>query len=179
MRAFARVVYRTLLSVLPAPFRRAHGSEMEELYLEALDAAGRRGVLFWSYTACRGLVDVVEQSVRLRSAATNSGGRSFVMGRGIMEATLQETRLAVRALMKAPGFTLVAIVTLAFGIGANTSIFSLVNAVLLRAPAHIERPEELVAIFSDTKLSDNDAGQKSCDLIIGRRSFPAVHPLCQ
>jgi TPR repeat protein len=41
------------------------------------------------------------------------------------------------------------------------------------------KAEELVAIFSDTKLSDNDAGQKSCDLIIGRRSFPAVHPLCQ
>jgi len=65
-----------------------------------------------------------------------------------MESTLQDLRLAVRSLAKAPGFTFVAIVTLGIGIGANTSIFSLVNAVLLRAPAHIERPDELVSIYT-------------------------------
>lgn len=146
MHTVARTTYRMLLLLLPEHFRRAHGAEMEELYLEALEAAGRRGLPSWCAAACRGLADVVGESVRLRAAAP--GRRSSFHWNTIMEATLHELRLAVRSLIKSPGYTLVAIVTLALGIGANTSIFSLVNAVLLRAPAHIENADELVAIYT-------------------------------
>ncbi|MGH9321660.1 MAG: ABC transporter permease [Vicinamibacteria bacterium] len=59
---------------------------------------------------------------------------------------LRNVVYAARRLGQKPGFTLVAILSLALGIGANTAIFSLVNAILLREPP-LDRPEELVEIY--------------------------------
>ena len=62
-----------------------------------------------------------------------------------LESLAADLRYAVRSLRANPGFTLVAILSLGLGIGANTAIFSLVNAVILRA-LPVERPEELVQV---------------------------------
>jgi predicted permease len=56
--------------------------------------------------------------------------------------------LAVRTLARSPGFTLVAVLTLAVGIGANTAIFSVVNTLLLSPPAHVLEPERVVTLWT-------------------------------
>src|SRR5208337_988384 len=77
-----------------------------------------------------------------------------------LETFAQDLRYGARLLRKNPGFTAVAVLTLAFGIGANTAIFSLIDAVLLRS-LPVENPAQLVALKWSARKAPNIHGMMS------------------
>jgi len=77
-----------------------------------------------------------------------------------MDTLLQDIRFAARMLFKSPGFTAIAIISLALGIGANTAVFSVINAVLLKALPYHE-PQTIVLVWGEDKAGGSSRGQVS------------------
>jgi putative ABC transport system permease protein len=74
-----------------------------------------------------------------------------------VETLMQDLRYSVRTLLKSPGFAAIAVLCIAIGIGANTSIFSVVNAILLR-PFPFADPDRIVAVYEVQPKNDIDRG---------------------
>jgi predicted permease len=143
-----RALYRLLLLLYPAPFRARYAAEL----LETFDAEraeprhrGIRGsVRFWRYL----LSDLLSTSTRQRWRALSAGsvpGLPAQSGRGFMETLVQDVRYALRQFTRRPGFTAVALISLALGIGGNSLIFGLLDGFVFN-PFPYPQADRLVAI---------------------------------
>ncbi|HET6374142.1 MAG TPA: ABC transporter permease, partial [Candidatus Polarisedimenticolia bacterium] len=92
-----------------------------------------------------------------------------------MQGWLQDLRYGARLLTRSPGFTFIAVVTLALGIGANAAVFSVVNTVLLR-PLAVPEPDRMVAIraLSPGDLHGNASYPDFKDLRDGSELFEGM-----
>src|SRR5215468_10677933 len=131
--------YRGLLRVLPFDFRSEFGDDMEEAFREQREDTGRRrGSLglwrMWWAT----ITDIVRMAPREH-----------------VSVLAQDMRFALRMMRKNRGYTLAAILILGLGIGANTSIFSVVNSVLLRPLPYQSGDQLLILRQSRVKNGNN------------------------
>jgi putative ABC transport system permease protein len=107
---------------------------------------------------------------RAFGSAALAAERSRSMWRfGILEELWRDLRYGARMLLKSPGFALVAVITLALGIGMNTAIFSVVYPVLLRTLPY-SKPEKLMAVFSSRPQMNNLRGSVSVPDFIALRA---------
>jgi putative ABC transport system permease protein len=158
------IVLRTLLLFYPRAFRERFGDDlivmMEEIVGPEKRNGARVGVLPWLRVcwdaATQGSVEratSLSQWVQSRIAPspishTGPQSRSATTGGtiGFLDVLATDARQALRSLLMRPGFTLVSALTLAMGIGATTTVFSIFNAVLLQ-PLPFSEPHRLVALW--------------------------------
>lgn len=131
-----------MLWCLPGPFRHEYGAEMVRVFSDDLDAA----------PSARAVAGVWIRSL---------GDLALTAPQEHYHVMKQNVRYVLRTLAAQPGFTAVAVLSLALGIGANVAIFSLQDAVLYRA-LPVERPEELV-MLTDPAARGSGTGAQTGD----------------
>jgi hypothetical protein len=116
-------------------------ADLEEEFREVAETRGVAAARRWYvWEAVKLTVHVRWERIRVRE------GTDGTKGGGLMDRAGRNIRIAFRRFRRAPGFTAVAVITIALGIGANVAIFTVVDTVLLE-PLPYDRPDELVVLW--------------------------------
>ena len=155
----------------PAEWRESLEGDLNEEHARRR-TAGRYAGWLWSVPQSAGLMRALRREAR-RGVVTRKSSR-------IMDGVWQDVRMSVRSLRSTPGFTTVATLVLALGIGASTAIYSLVDAVLLR-PLPFDAPDRIVRIGEVSKADPGPswstgvmAGQNYLDWIQMQTVFESI-----
>lgn len=143
--------FRFLLRLYPASYRDRYGHEMEAFFAQEIQD-GAAGPAFWVRLA----VDHTRAALAVRRRRDNNHGTLSDRAMNL----LQELRFAARALRRAPTFTLFAVCTLALGVAATTTVFTILDRVVLRALPYPDA-DRLVVIGSEFQQDPGGVGPLS------------------
>jgi len=169
---------RLALYAFPARFRSEFGADMAAAYADGdRGSVARRLVRVVRVTADVVVAGLRERRSPVQEPLVDDIESTFTRKRGFMvDHLVRDLRHALRALVKRPAFTVIAVVTLALGIGANTAVFSIVNAVLLR-PLPYEDPDGLVLVWAHGPENPQARGVMSEPDVDDGAALPALSTL--
>jgi predicted permease len=151
-------LFKLLLRLYPRAFRQQYGQELVEFFQdERRHRRYRIPVLgtMWFWT--RTMWDLMRAAIRMRAGTPSGAPRLQIKTENrrtaFVDTLWQDVKYAWRGMLKTPGFSVVVIVTLALGIGANAAIFSVLNNVVLR-PLPYQDPEGLVFVWEQNYQRD-------------------------
>ena len=149
-------VFRFLLRLYPRDFRERYERELIEFFVDERTRVRRRTFEALGFRLIT-LRDLLATAIRLRAAQRRHPNKTGVNRRfntrNSMEQFWQDTKFALRGMAKHPSMTVVIVMTMALGMGANSAIFSVINSVVLR-PLPYEDPDGIVFVWERNYVRD-------------------------
>jgi putative ABC transport system permease protein len=167
-----RSLVRLLLVLAPRDFRERYGEELLAVHTHRASTPGASGSAWFALREFWGMAWMVV-ALRIGWGRWEKGKGESGGGATMFETGRQDLRFAVRALIRNPGFTVVATVVLALGIGANAAIFSAANAFFFR-PLPFAEAGRLVTLFeTNPEFGWDDASAAPANLLDWREQVEA------